>query len=119
MEMPLTVSQLVIYFCCKDALVRVATSCDGCQIHNPADAETNTTCLEKLFLGSAVDGRSGTPLPTLVMSESIFWSDLPNFIDCILCHNVMGAITNPGIDLTLDKGMGKLYPYMTSLQLAS
>jgi hypothetical protein len=30
----------------------------------------------------------------------------------------IGAITNPGIDLTLDKGIGRLYLGMTSLLIS-
>ena len=118
-QIPSIVRRLVIYFCLKDLLVRVETSNGDCPVGNPADAEPKTACLEELFLDSAVDRRSGTPpLPAMVVGASIFGMIFP--ISLIVFHAIMFmvAITNPGFDLTLDKGMGRLYPGMESLLMS-
>jgi hypothetical protein len=91
MKMCSPVSRLVINFCCKDARVGVETSCSDCPVDYPVDAETKMACLEELLLCSAVDGQSGTPLPTLVMGESIFLNDLPDFIVFIVRHDIHGC----------------------------
>ena len=76
MKMPSPMSRRGINFCCKDAFLGSKTSRCDCPTDYPSNAETKTICLKKLFLCSAVDWCFGAPLPTLIMSESIFWNDL-------------------------------------------
>ena len=109
MKMSSSISWFVVNFCCLQGFVYWGKDLLDCQVNYPLNAESKTACLKKLFHCSAVDWRFGAPLPTLVMSESIIWNDLTMFIDCIFA---------PGIDLTLDKGIGRLYLWITSLLIS-
>ncbi len=83
-----TGKQTCSQFCWKDAVVRIEPPCCYCRTDNSWDAKTKLAWSEEPFFCPGVDGRAWTPLPTLVVSQSVFWYDLPTFIDCILHHNV-------------------------------
>ena len=118
MKMPLMVSQPVIYFCCKDALVGVDNSCSNCHDDNPVDAETKTACLGGSFLVLLLmDVPELHCQLWLWVSQSFGMTCLiPLIVFCTIMF--IGAITNPGIDLTLNKGTGRLFPWMTSLLMS-
>jgi hypothetical protein len=85
--MAVPICELVIDLGCKDAEIWETALCGDCPVDNLTNAKSKTTCLKE-FSDSAVDGRSRASFPTLIMGESIFWDDLTNFVDCVLCHDI-------------------------------
>ncbi len=112
------VSGLVINFCCKDAPVRVETSCSNCPVDYLANAETKTACLEELLFVLLLTDVLELPCQLWLLVSWSFGMIFPISLIVFCAMMFISAIINPGIDLTIDKGIGRLYPLMTSLLIS-